>query len=294
MKLKLNLYLLVLFLLLNCSSDDQGSDTVNPIEASNVQVSTIATLNAADGLAIDEDGNLFASNYGLDRIYKIDANNNVSTYIVNQNGAAGMVFDELGFMYLARYDWADIVKVSNDGSTVEIYASNVAAPIGLDFDSQGNLYTNNNVNNAITKIDTEGDKHPIPISIFSNSSVTLDDDDNIYVSDYDSGRIIKIDADTSKESIFANLPISGGVGYVLYANGNFYATAIADQLLFKIDMNGSYEIIAGIQHQTGVQDGNGNTATFHNPIGIAISADGETLYVAQNGGSGAIRMITGF
>lgn len=276
------------------NEDDQDSATANPREPTNVQVSTVTTLNAADGLAVDESGNLFASNYGLDRVYKIDTNNNVSAFITNQDGAAGMVFDGQGFMYLARYESADIVKISADGSTIQSYASSVAAPIAINFDSKGNLYTNNNVNNAITRIDMDGNKFPRSIGIFNNSSLTIDESDNIYVSDYDSGRIIKIDANTNEESTFTNLPISGGVGYIIYSNGSFFATAITDQLIFKIDSSGQYEIIAGVQFQAGVQDGNGNIATFNRPIGIVASPDGKTLYVAQNGGSGAIRMITGF
>ncbi len=279
--------------MLNCSSDD-SIDTSPTAQPSSVQVVTIATLNAADGLVLDQSGNIYASNYGSDIVYKIDTSNSVTTFINNQDGAAGMVYDDQGFMYLARYESADIVKISADGNTVEIYASAVPAPIALDLDSEGNLYTNNNVNSAITKIDTNGNKTSMSISLFNNSSLTIDDNDNIYVSDYDSGKIIKIDANTNQESTFANLPISGGVGYIVYSNGNFYATTITDQLIFKINLNGAYEVIAGIQSQAGVQDGSGNVATFNRPIGIVATPNGETLYVAQNGGSGAIRMITGF
>lgn len=276
------------------SEDDQDSVTITPVQPSSVQVTTIATLNAADGLALDEFGNIFASNYNNDIVYKIDTDHNISTFISNQDGAAGITFDGQGFIYLARYESRDIVKISADGSSIEPYASGVAAPIGIAFDSDGNLFTNNNVNNSITKIDINGNKSVQSISINNNSSVAVDENNNKYVTDYNSGRIIKIDATTNQESVFTNLPISGGVGYIIYSNGNFYATAVTDQLIFKIDTNGQHEIIAGIQSKVGVKDGNGNVATFNRPIGIAASPDGKTLYVGQNGGSGAIRVITGF
>ncbi|MBV1922532.1 MAG: hypothetical protein KUG68_00735, partial [Flavobacteriaceae bacterium] len=64
--------------------------------------------------------------------------------------------------------------------------------------------------------------------------------------------------------------------------------------VYQIDSVGNAERIAGIPGVSGTTDGDGNTATFNRPIGIVASEDGKTLYVAQNGGDGAIRVLTGF
>ncbi|WP_298426580.1 hypothetical protein [uncultured Kordia sp.] len=270
-------------------------DPVDPVDppTSSVQVSTYVSLFAADGLAIDSNGNLFASNYGDSKVYKIDTNQSVSLFAQNQHGAAGMVFNDEGKLYLARYNVSDIVEISGQGAVIQTIADNVLGTIALAFDSDGNLYTNNNVNSAVTKIDPNGTKATISHSIYNNSSVTLDADNNIYVSDYASGKIIKIDAISGAKSTFVNLPINGGIGFIIYSNGYFYTTAITDNVIYKINMQGVAEIIAGKKGIAGGVDGNGDVATFNTPNGIVASADGNTLYVAQ-GGSGSIRMITGF
>ena len=65
-------------------------------------------------------------------------------------------------------------------------------------------------------------------------------------------------------------------------------------IIFMIDSKGRYEIIAGKQGVSGNLDGSLEEATFDRPNGIVASKDGKTLYVAQQGEEGAIRVITGF
>lgn len=275
--------------------DDQQSIDLSPVPPSDVTVTTYAVVLGADGLAMDANGNLYAANYGQSTVYKVDTEKNVSTFLSNQPGAAGMALDNEGNLYLATYRTNQISRIALANNDTEAFASGIAAPIALEFDSEGNLWTNNNVNNAVTKIDREGNSSTITIDIYNNSSLTLDDNDNVYVSDYASGRIIKIDAATGEQTQFASLPLSsGGVGFIIYADGYFYATAIADAVVFMIDGDGQSEIIAGKQGETGNKDGDGNQARFERPIGIVAADDGRTLYVAQQGGAGAIRVITGF
>lgn len=303
-ELKLVSFLILSAFLVNCSSgDSEPEPNSNPtpeipdppaVDPSPVQVSTFFNINAADALTLDDNGNLFATNYGTDIVYRITPDRNISTFASNQLGAAGMDFDSEGFLYLARYDVADIAKISPDGSEITQFAAAVPGPIAVEFDSQGNLFVNNNVNSAYTKIDPDGNKTRVTISSVNNSSLTLDDDDNIYISDYTTGIIHKVDAETGDQTVFANLPVTGGVGYITYSNDYFFATSLTDHQIFMIDMNGSVEVIAGQRGVTGTRNGSGDVATFHNPIGIVASSDGNTLFVAQNGGSGAIRMITGF
>ncbi|WP_223032227.1 DUF11 domain-containing protein [Hanstruepera marina] len=277
------------------TEDDQDSVTVTPIAPSLVQVSTYATsVFAGDGLAIDSSGNLYATNYWNDIVYKIDTNQSVTIFSNNHDGAAGMVLDSNDNIYLARYEAFDIVKLDSEGNTIEVVANEIAAPIAVDFDSNGNIYTNNNVNNAITKIDPQGNKTIIPVGIYNNSSLTIDDDDNIYVSDYNSGIIKKIDAITNQQSTFVNLPLNNGsgIGFIIYSDGYFYATSIGDNTVLMIDSDGTSEIIAGLQGVEGHTDGNGDVATLTSPNAIVASEDGRTLYIVS--GEGSVRKIEGF
>lgn len=272
------------------NEDDQVTLLITPKVPSNVRVETYAFISAGDGLEVDIEGNIYATNYVENLVYKIDLEKNMSTFASNQAGAAGMVFDESGNLLVARYSSSAIGQISPDGNSISTFATGVAAPIGVDFDSKGNLYANNNVSNAITRIDSNGNKTVIGISIYNNSSLTVDDQDNIYVSDYDSGVINKINPSTRNEATFTNLNNSG-VGFIIYSDGFFYATGIDNHVIYMIDDDGNYEIIAGKEGVSGSLDGCGDVATFTKPNAITATADGSTLYVS---GGGQIRVITGF
>lgn len=275
------------------SEDDQDSASTRPqLPEPEIIVSTLATVTAFDALAYSPDGHIFASSYGYSKVYKLDTNGNVETFLTAQPGAAGVAFDNSGLMYLARYSSADIVNVNSSGSSVNPFSTGIPNPIALEFDGNGYLYTNNNYNYFITKIDVSGNKSAIPTSLLNNSSLAIDDNNDIYISDYNSGIIKKIDGQSQAESTFCNLPLqSGGVGYVIYHNGFFYASAITDHQIYRIDQNGNYEVLAGIKGNSGFNDGPKQFARFFKPIGLAISEDGKTLYVGQ---TDKIRVIKGF
>jgi len=257
-----------------------------------VEVSTYANLNAADGLARDEAGNIYAARYsftGLSDVFKVDRNGNVSVFIENQAGPAGMVFDESGSMYLARYNSGEIAKFDPNGAFQSVFANGIGGPIGLDFDSNGNLYVNHNVELFFDRIDPGGNRSRYAThGVFNTSSLTIDDSNNVYISAYPNGRILKVRSSDRQVSTFTDLPASG-IGFIMYSNGYFYATAIQNHLILRITMDGIADTLAG----TGVNgylDGPGNTARFSTPNGITATPDGDTIFVAE---SNRIRMITG-
>jgi hypothetical protein len=71
------------------------------------------------------------------------------------------------------------------------------------------------------------------------------------------------------------------------ANDNIYVSDDGAHRIRRIDSSGNVVTVAGAGSTTnGYQDGNGSIALFAGQEGIALSADGKTLYVADgNGGS---------
>lgn len=276
--------------------DDQVSTWIKRLTQdinNKISVSTCAIINAGDGLTIDASGNLFAANYAQSKVFKIGSDGSINTFLSNQPGAAGMVFNNQGILFLARYTNNDIVRVNSTGSVLGAFASGVGGTISLDFDSKGRLYTNNNYNLALTRIDLSGNKKIIATKTHNNSSLTIDDNDNIYVSDYDSGIIRKLDADTYNESVFTTLPVQA-IGFIIHSHGTLFASGIKDNVIFKIDLKGNYEKIAGTKGVAGISDGKGDEATFDKPNGMVTSSDGKTLFVAQQGNKSGIRKIIGY
>ncbi|MEN5178401.1 RHS repeat-associated core domain-containing protein [Comamonas testosteroni] len=84
--------------------------------------------------------------------------------------------------------------------------------------------------------------------------------------------------------------------FIASKNGGFYGLASSDgtnigNLIYKIATDGSYELIAGIEYQTGYTGDGGpaKNALLHRVRDIAEGIDG-SLYVADQGGS-AVRLI---
>lgn len=286
----------LLFILFNAASCKDTSteppvDEPEPItEPSKVMVATYAALTAPDGITIDKDGNLFATNYGNSQVFKIDTLKNVTSFMTNQPGAAGMTFDENGTMYLARYDSSDVVRVSADGVILDTVATDILGPIAVELDNAGNLYINNNIGPHVSIVDKNGVQSVYAThGLNNNSSLTLDDDGNVYISLYGSGQLLKISSADRTVSNFARLP--RGIGFITYSDGFLYATGIRDHKIYRVDLEGKSDVIAGSGIE-GHVDGTGDVAQFSTPIGIVASDDGKTLYVAEGGGF--IRVITNF
>jgi sugar lactone lactonase YvrE len=85
-------------------------------------------------------------------------------------------------------------------------------------------------------------------------------------------------------------------GVAADAAGNVYVSDIGDHVIRRIGTDCTVETVAGTT-TAGFNDGPGNTALFYGQEGIAVTADGKTLYVSDgNGGDGSaynrLRVIT--
>ena len=92
---------------------------------------TSAQLNLPTGVAFDSAGNLFIADRLNHRIRKVDTSGNITT--VAGNGTAGF---------------------SGDGGAAT--SAQLFQPNGLTFDSSGNLFIADTLNNRIRKVDTSG------------------------------------------------------------------------------------------------------------------------------------------
>ena len=145
---------------------------------------TAAVLKEANGIAIDNIGNIFVSDYGNLRIRKIDTFGIITTFAGNGT---------IGF--------------SGDGG--QATAAELNGPEGITADNSGNIYFADNVNNKIRKIDAagiissiaghgpapgfSGDGGPATAAVLDNpSGVSIDIAGNIYITDQGNNIVRKI------------------------------------------------------------------------------------------------------
>jgi MYXO-CTERM domain-containing protein len=118
----------------------------------------VTNLSAPQGLAFGPNGNLYVTDQGENAVLEITPSGQVSTFyedgsytVVNQ--IEGLAFDSKGNLYMASYDTDTIEEITPSG-VPSVFASNgnpdnptnpegLYDPIGLAFDSSGDLYVAN-------------------------------------------------------------------------------------------------------------------------------------------------------
>ena len=248
---------------------------------------TSAQFQKPTGVALDALGNIYVTDFLNNRIRKITASGIVST--LAGSGTAG--------------------SVDGNGTNAQFYA-----PAGVAVDAQGNIYVVDRYNNLIRKITASGlvstlagsgtqgfaDGDGSAAQFYGPLGMAVDAQGNIYVADYGNNRIRKITASGSVSTLagsgtqgFADgnvttAQFNGPMWVAVDAQGNIYVTD-GRNLIRKITASGIVSTLAG-SGTRGFADGNGTTAQFNDPAGMAVDAQGN-IYVADYGNN-RIRKIT--
>jgi streptogramin lyase len=221
-------------------------------------------------VVVDSKGNLFVADKGNNIIRKITPAGVVSTFA--GNGSAGYV--------------------NSTGADASFNT-----PTAIAVDGADNLYVTDNGNNRIRKITSGGVvstfagtgtagylNGDIAYATFNKpTGIAADASGNVYVAEPVNSVIRKI-AVTGMVTTYAG----GAINKVLVGKasslaidkaGNLYITD-ADGRVLSINKDKVLHVLAGKTGTTGAVNGNGTAASFNNPQGIAVAADG-SVYVGD-------------
>lgn len=209
-----------------------------------------------------------------------------------------------------------VTTFAGDGSigSTDGNAATFNYPTGIDVDAAGNLFVCDYSGHKIRKITTAG-----VVSTFAGSGtqgstngtginatfwnpidIALDASGNLFVCDFSSNKIRKITPAgvvttfagsgsagfTNATGIAASFRFPNGIA--IDTDGNLYVADRNNHSIRKITSAGVVSTLAGTGTQ-GYVDGQGDTAKFNSPSGIAVDASGN-VYVADE--SHRIRKIT--
>ena len=170
--------------------------------------STFATKAGGEALAIDSGGNVYAADPGSGgRVVKFDSAGNSSVFASGLVDAEGLAFDGTGNLYVSDRYGGRILRFDPSGNG-GVFASGFGiGPVGLAFDSNGNLFAAGG--STVMKFDPSGHGSVFAtVSGFHNFwGIAFDSKGNLYVADTLSGgnnAILKVGAG-GYAAVFASL-----------------------------------------------------------------------------------------
>lgn len=193
---------------------------------------TSAQVNQPNGLALDASGNLYFSDTGNNVIRMVDNSGNIHT--IAGNGTAGF---------------------SGDGGAAT--SASLDSPHGLAFDTTGNLYIADDLNNRVRIVSGLG-----------SGTVTI----NTYAGNGGTG-----------ENGDGGLASSAAVGFprgVMVANGTLYIATAGQARIRQVNLTS--QIINTYAGSTVGYDGDGNpplSSMFVSPTGMMVDSLGDVLIV---------------
>jgi hypothetical protein len=184
-------------------------------------------------------------------------------------------------------------------------------PAGLAVDSSGSVFVCDSGNHLIRKITSAGvvstvaglagvsgttDATGSDARFNTPSGITIDSSGNLYVADSGNHAIRKITI-SGEVTTFAGLTGTSGStdatttgarfntpkGITIDATGTLHVADSGNHTIRKITSTGVVTTAAGVAGSSGNTTGNGSTARFSNPGGIAATPDGINIHVADTG-----------
>ena len=249
-----------------------------------------------NGLVVDSSGavyasDLFGSGFNGNSIFLIQTNGNSSLVVSGLSQPAGLCLGPQRSLYIAEFS-ANRIRVLDSSGILHPFVNGMSQPADLVFNSQGQLFVSNYGNGTISKIESDTTVSTFCSGLNKPVGLCIDENDKLYVANLQDGIIYKIPASGQKDSLttIPNTPL----GFMTYANGQLYVTATDANQVYQIDINSrSYSVLIG----TGISgntNGAKDSAQFTKPDGIAISPNGDTLYVSENNSNLLRRIILSY
>ena len=178
-----------------------------------------------DIVFLEDQGTVLISNLNSNLISRFDATSGdyIDDFATNANGPTRMKIGADNLLYVLQWGGDGLVKrYELDGTFVDDFTSvAVSTSIGLDWDSDGNLYVSSFTGRNIRKFDTSGNDLGLFISsnLSGPTNIWFDDSGNLLANDWNDIAVKKFDSNgVFIENFVSGITQPEGVGF--RENGN--------------------------------------------------------------------------
>lgn len=227
------------------------------------------------GITEDGYGYLYVANQD-EGVWKIHADGRVERFVDGLYGSASGVALRNGDLIHTSYGDNRIIRVERDGTVHEVVSEGLEGPVGIVF-ANGALYTVNAKSDWVAKVSLDGGVTEFVRDdrLEQPNGITSDRDGNLYVVNLDNTIILKITPEAEITEV-ATLPGTANA-HVAFLNGALYVTQIWANVVLRVEMDGSYEVVAG-DGTLRSHDGPPEHSQVPFPNGIIASRRGDGLY----------------
>ena len=262
------------------------------------EVTTLASIppNYGDGMIMSPEGDILVSGgWNKNDILRITPEGVVTTFISGLPGPVGMGFDSNDNLYVSNYTGNSISKIT-PGGVISEFASGLDGPAGLIVSDNDEIFVTlygdnfSGTGSTVLKFDLNGNSEVYAYGngILDAIGVTMDEDQNLFITNLIGGNVIKVDTDQNIETIST---VTGArINQIVYSNEHLFVPSPNLRKIYRVNTNdGSVEHFAG-SGGSSTTDGELLEAQFNKPNSCAINEAGNILYVLD-GIIGLIRAI---
>ncbi|MFK7773146.1 MAG: T9SS type A sorting domain-containing protein [Saprospiraceae bacterium] len=244
-----------------------------------------------DGLAFDSEGNLYGARYNGSKVEKITPDGVKTTFVSGLDTPNGLAFDSQGNLHVIDNQGGKILRVSPDMS-VDTYVPNIFSPSGIiKMPDSDTMIVSSWEGDKLIKVAPDGSYEDFVVGEGLEGPVGLayDENNTLYVGNYNDRWIFSISPSGNLDTL-TKLNVSGNnIGFIAYRDGFIYATIPWDNKVYKVDLDGNYELFAGTS--AGNIDGDVPNARLNGPNGIILSPGGDSLYISDYN-TASVRIIS--
>ncbi len=171
---------------------------------------------------------------------------------IPSNYGDGMIMSPEGDVLVSGgWNKDNILKITPEGVVTE-YVSGLPGPVGMGFDSDGNLYVSNYTGNSISKVTPEGVITEFASELDGPAGLIVTDNNEIFVTLYGDNfsgtgsTVLKFDLNGNSEVYAYGNGILDAIGVTMDENQDLYITNLLGGKVIKVGTNQNMETIATV------------------------------------------------